>query len=53
MVKSEIVVPIFVNTKLVAELDVESYFTNTFPTSEREFIEACANLAGSYLAKAS
>lgn len=53
MVKSEIVVPIFVNKKLGAELDVESYFTDTFPTSEQEFIEACANLAGSYLAKAS
>jgi L-methionine (R)-S-oxide reductase len=53
MVKSEVVVPIFVNKKLVAELDVESYFTDTFPKSEQEFIEACANVAASYLAKAS
>lgn len=53
MVKSEIVVPIFVNRKLLAELDVESYFTDTFPASEQEFIESCADLAASYLAKAS
>jgi putative methionine-R-sulfoxide reductase with GAF domain len=29
-VKSEIVVPIFVSKKLAAELDIESYFANTF-----------------------
>jgi L-methionine (R)-S-oxide reductase len=51
MVKSEIVVPIFVNKKLVAELDVESYFTDTFPKSEQEFVEACAKIAADYLAK--
>ena len=53
MVKSEIVVPIFVNQKLVADLDVESYFTDTFPKSEQEFVEACASVAAGYLAKAS
>lgn len=52
MVKSEIVVPILVKKKLVAELDVESYFTDTFPKSEQEFVEACANVAAGYLAKA-
>src|SRR5580692_10797156 len=40
MVKSEIVVPIFVNKKLVGELDVESYFADTFTKIEQEFIEA-------------
>jgi L-methionine (R)-S-oxide reductase len=30
MVKSEIVVPIFVKNKLAAELDIESYFASTF-----------------------
>ena len=30
LVKSEIVVPIFVKNKLAAELDVESYFTSAF-----------------------
>ena len=49
MVKSEIVVPIIVN-KLVAELDIESYFPNTFNQSERQFVEACAAIVGRYLA---
>jgi L-methionine (R)-S-oxide reductase len=52
MVKSEIVVPIFVGKKLTAELDVESYFANTFTAAEQEFVEACAALVGTYLAKA-
>jgi L-methionine (R)-S-oxide reductase len=46
LVKSEIVVPIHVEKKLVGELDVESYFTDTFTKSEQEFIEACARIAG-------
>ena len=52
MVKSEIVVPILANKKLAAELDVESYFTDTFNKTEQEFIEACAGVAASYLGKA-
>jgi len=52
MVKSEIVVPIFVNKKLAGELDIESYFADSFPKSEREFVEACAGVLASYLAKA-
>jgi len=51
MVKSEIVVPIHVNKKLVAELDIESYFADSFPKSERDFVEACANLVAVYLAR--
>jgi L-methionine (R)-S-oxide reductase len=49
MVKSEIVVPIIVN-KLVAELDVESYFPSTFNQSEQQFVEACAAVVGRHLA---
>ena len=49
MVKSEIVVPVFARKKLAAELDVESYFANTFTKPEQDFIEACAQLTGSYL----
>jgi L-methionine (R)-S-oxide reductase len=49
MVKSEIVVPIIVN-KLVAVLDVESYFPSTFNQSERQFVEASAAVVGRYLA---
>jgi L-methionine (R)-S-oxide reductase len=51
LVKSEIVVPIYVNKKLAAELDIESYFTDTFNKSEQEFAEACANMIADYLAK--
>jgi L-methionine (R)-S-oxide reductase len=51
LVKSEIVVPIYVNKKLAGELDIESYFADTFTKEEQEFVEACAKLAGDYLAK--
>ncbi len=51
MVKSEIVVPIFVNKKLVGELDIESYFADTFTKLEQEFVEACATVAAPFLAK--
>ena len=51
MVKSEIVVPIFVNKKLAAELDVESYFADTFTPTEQQFIESCAEVLASYLAR--
>lgn len=52
MVKSEIVVPIFLNEKLAAELDVESYFANTFTRDEQEFVETCAGVVAEQLAKA-
>jgi L-methionine (R)-S-oxide reductase len=51
LVKSEIVVPIFVNKKLAAELDIESYFADTFTKSEQEFAEACANVIADYLGR--
>jgi L-methionine (R)-S-oxide reductase len=52
IVKSEIVVPIFVKNRLAAELDVESYFANTFGKPDQDFVEACAALVGRYLARA-
>src|SRR5271166_5280979 len=51
MVNSEIVVPIFVKSKLVAELDIESYFSGTFSKVEKEFVEGCAALVGKFLGK--
>jgi len=51
MVKSEIVVPIFVNKKLAAELDIESYFADTFTKGEQEFCEACSAIVATFLAK--
>jgi L-methionine (R)-S-oxide reductase len=52
LVKSEIVVPIFVNKKLTAELDVESYFADTFTQLEQQFVESCASVLAAYLSKA-
>ncbi|MBZ5521923.1 MAG: GAF domain-containing protein [Acidobacteriia bacterium] len=49
MVKSEIVAPIFKKTKFVAEIDVESYFANTFPPADQKFVEAIAALVGKYM----
>lgn len=51
LVKSEIVVPIFVNKKLAAELDIESYFANTFTQPEQQFVESCAAVLATFLAK--
>ena len=51
LVKSEIVVPIFVNKKLAAELDIESYFAGTFTPPEQQFVESCASILADYLSK--
>jgi len=51
LVKSNIVVPIFVKKRVVAELCIESYFADTFNSTEQKFIEACAALVGRYMEK--
>ena len=51
MVKSEIVLPIFVNQQLAVELDIESYFADTFTPIERQFVEECGQVLQGYLAK--
>jgi GAF domain-containing protein len=51
LVKSEIVVPIFVKNKLAGELDIESYFGSVFTKPEQEFVERCAAVVGKYLGK--
>lgn len=53
LVKSEIVVPIFVNNKLAGELDVESYFTATFTKPEQTFLQGCASVVQEYLTRTS
>jgi L-methionine (R)-S-oxide reductase len=53
LVKSEIVVPILVGNKLAGELDIESYFSGAFTKAEQDFVEACAEMVGAYLAKTS
>jgi putative methionine-R-sulfoxide reductase with GAF domain len=44
-------VPIFVKKQLRAELDVESYFADTFTAAEQEFVEACGNVVANYLGR--
>ena len=51
LVKSEIVIPIYVNKTLAGELDIESYFADTFNKSEQQFAQASANVIADYLAK--
>ena len=51
IVKANIVVPIFVNKRVEAELDVESYFADAFPATEQKFIESCAAVVERYLGK--
>jgi L-methionine (R)-S-oxide reductase len=51
LVHSEIVVPIFAKGRLAGELDVESYFPNTFTKPEQEFVEACATIIARYLGR--
>ena len=51
LVKSEIVVPIYAKKTLAAELDIESYFADTFNKSEQDFIEGCAKVMADYLAR--
>jgi L-methionine (R)-S-oxide reductase len=49
MVRSEVVVPVVVKNELVAVIDVESYFVDTFPKQDQEFIESCAALVGRFI----
>jgi L-methionine (R)-S-oxide reductase len=49
MVKSNMVVPIKVKNRVAAELDIESYFADTFSKADQEFVEACAALVGRYM----
>jgi L-methionine (R)-S-oxide reductase len=51
MVKSNIVVPIFVKKRVAAELCIESYFAGAFDAAEQKFIESCAALVGRYMEK--
>lgn len=47
--KSEIVVPIFVNGKVVGELDIDSHFFAAFGSEDRKLCEYAAELVGKYL----
>src|SRR5271163_4714192 len=51
LVKSEIVIPIFVKRQLAAELDINSYFASTFNRTEQAFVEACAAIVANHCGK--
>ena len=51
IVKANMVVPIFARNELVSELDIESYFANTFTQAEQTFAEAIGVLVGKYMEK--
>jgi len=53
IVKANLVVPIFAKKKLVAEIDIESYFANTFTQAEQTFAEAIGVLVGKFMEKKS
>ena len=50
LVKSEIVIPIFVRGKFAAEIDIQSYFADTFKDpKDRSFLESCAGVVGKFM----
>jgi GAF domain-containing protein len=50
IVKSEIVVPIFVRGKFTAEIDIQSYFVDTFKDpNDCSFVESCAKVAERFM----
>src|SRR5215510_14968982 len=50
MVKSEMVVPIFVRGKFAAVIDIQSYFVDTFKDArDRSFLEACAGIVAKFM----
>jgi GAF domain-containing protein len=49
--RSEIVAPVFVNGKVVGELDIDSHTPAAFNEDDRRLVEHCASLVGGYLEK--
>jgi L-methionine (R)-S-oxide reductase len=50
IVKSEIVVPILIRGKFAAEIDVQSYFADTFKdANDRSFVESCASVVAKFM----
>jgi L-methionine (R)-S-oxide reductase len=47
--RSEIVVPLFVQEKVVGELDIDSHTPAAFTGADREFLEEAARIIGSYV----
>lgn len=51
--KSEIVAPVFVNSAVVGELDIDSHTPAAFKPEDRQLVEDAAALVGKYLEKTS
>jgi L-methionine (R)-S-oxide reductase len=51
IVKANLIVPILTKNELIAELDIESYFTNTFAKTDQTFAEDVAQLVGKFMEK--
>jgi L-methionine (R)-S-oxide reductase len=49
--KSEIVVPIFVATKVAGELDIDSHFSAAFGAEDQKLVQYCAEVVGQRLEK--
>jgi L-methionine (R)-S-oxide reductase len=47
--RSEIVVPIRANGKLVGEIDIDSHTLNAFSADDRSFLESCVEVLGQFL----
>lgn len=47
--RSEIVVPIRANGVVVGEIDIDSHDLAAFSAQDREFLEACAAIVGSFI----
>jgi GAF domain-containing protein len=47
--KSEIVVPVFANKKVVGELDIDSHFHAAFGSDDRKLCEHAATILGKFL----
>jgi L-methionine (R)-S-oxide reductase len=47
--RSEIVVPIRANGKIVGEIDIDSHTVNAFGADDRTFLENCAEVLGQFL----
>jgi L-methionine (R)-S-oxide reductase len=49
--KSEIVVPVFANKKVVGELDIDSHFLAAFSSDGRTLCECGSGVVGSWMEK--
>ncbi len=47
--KSEIVVPIRANGKILGEIDIDSHILHAFGPADRQFLEECADVCGRFL----